>query len=182
MNHRCDLGVQSSEPLASGWPRRGARSVNNARGSSTSLRVRYLVTRSPIVLLLEGLRPFLRRVRVSRRVSWSCSLLGAFFALFRNFAHFFCIFFALLCQHRLFDRFFRFFIDLGRIWGGSWEGLGKFFRGFLGLSSKIAILSKYWFYCSKTTIFKARRLLKLTKKLQKIDKKSMRIWSRKIKM
>ena len=29
LSHDCDLGVQSSEPLASGWPRRGARSVNN---------------------------------------------------------------------------------------------------------------------------------------------------------
>ena len=91
---------------------------HNARGSSLPLRVGYLVTRSPIILLLEGLRPFLRRLSVSRRrfyIAPCWDHFSRFFAFFRIFfasyiiMHFFIDFF------RFFSIFHRFGEDFGRI-------------------------------------------------------------------
>ena len=77
--------------------REAPRSVSMRGGPWTSLRVGYLVTIPSLILLLEGLRPFLRRARVSRRVAPTFViplLVGSFF---RTFSLFFRIFFA---QHR----------------------------------------------------------------------------------
>ena len=43
------------------------RGASQLAGVPHPLRVRFPVTRSPIILLLERLRPFLRRVRGGRR-------------------------------------------------------------------------------------------------------------------
>ena len=86
-------------------PRRDSRSVNNARGSPTPQRVKRLFTNLPPVLPWEGLRPLLRRLRVSRRgfnIAPFGRVLGHFFAFFSIFS----LFLRILSQHRFFDRYF----------------------------------------------------------------------------
>ena len=75
----------------------------------------------------EGLRPLLRRLRVSRRLfgdSPLWRLLGHFFA-------FFSLFLRIVSQHHFFDRYFsmfyRFLEDFGWIWEGFWEVFCRFF-------------------------------------------------------
>ena len=74
--------------------------------------------------------------------------------------------------------FFRFFIDFERFWGGFWEVFGRFFRRFFAYRLKNLIRQKHTknmcFYC----VFKGSSSSKLTKKHQKIDKKSMQIWNK----
>ena len=126
----------TSEPPASEWPRRDARSVNNARGSSSSvgnlvlecsyhLFLAYMISPQGIAYPVEDLNDL---------------LLGPYFEHFSHFFAFFSLFWRILnhvgCFHAFFIVLDRFLEVLGGFWKGFWED----FRRFLVIFSKIAIL------------------------------------------
>ena len=134
-----DLGKVLGRFSMSGPPRCLAKRPN-ARGSVTPTRVELFLHSPYIVLLLEGLRPFLRRVRASRRVAprkFIPLLVGSFF---RTFSLFFAFFSHSYVSIAFLIDFFRFLIDFGRIWGGFWEGFGRIFRCFFDFFLKLPIL------------------------------------------
>ena len=79
----------------------------------------------------EGLRPLLRRLRVSRRRFWGQALLEGSWAIFLHLFAFFSVFLLILSKHRIFDQYFsmfyRFWEDFGWIWKGFCDAFQRFF-------------------------------------------------------
>ena len=90
-----------------------------------------------LVLLLEGLRPFLRRLRGGRR-TFDPPPCWTIFRTFLQFFTFFSHFGRILSHHCIFYRFFlifhRFWEDFGWIWGTCWQDFSKIFRIFLKIA------------------------------------------------
>ena len=144
----------------SNWMRRPPQNGLNARGFQGPTSVlNVLNTILPSVLLWEGLRPFLRRVRGGRRTFYY----GRFWD---HFLYFFA-FFSLLTSSWLFYRFFfsfhRFSVDFGRILGGFWDDVSTIFRVFLENRDFI----KYSVLHRKNHYFSYVELMKINKKSTK---------------
>ena len=157
------MDVQSSSP-----PRRDARSVNNARGSSSSvgnlelecsyyLFLAYMISRQGFAPPVEDLGTL---------------LLGAIFRTFSHFFAFFSHFGRSVSHHSIFFHFFsifyRFWMDLGRILGGFWEDFSMFFRFFL----KTANFVKYSVLPRKNHYICYVALLKNNEKSTEMRRKS----------
>ena len=87
---------------------------------------------------VEGLRPFLRRLRVSRRGFLSWSFWEGLGTIFRNFSHFFAFFShfgSFLSHHGIFFKIFFDFFDFLSILDGFGEDFGRVLEGFFDVFS-----------------------------------------------
>ena len=83
--------------------------------------------------------------------------------IFRSKTNFFRNFFEVNFLDDFLMDFHRFWMDLGMVLGGFWEGLRRIFRGFFAFSSKTAIFK----ICAPTQCFVRVELLKIIKKSKK---------------